>query len=362
MAAPSHPPAEHAARLSDLHLLPRRVYRFRVLGMGLAAFPVALVLRELDAPLASWAWLLASCFAWPHLAHWLARRSTDPFQAELRNLMADSMIAGLWAPLLHFNALPSVLLMSVATADKINTGIRGLWLRSLPGMGLAVLAGGLLTGLAFAPATSMPVLLACLPIMVVHTLAVSLNSFMLVRRVQLQNRQLDELSRVDVLTGLDSRRHWQDQAERLLQRRHAGGPPATLALVDLDWFKDINDRHGHAVGDDVLRGIAALVRRAAGPEAHAGRLGGDEFAIALPATQAEAEAMAERLRASVEAFSLPQAPGLRCSVSIGLAQAHDDDLGLREWIESADKALYRAKHGGRNRTASQPAGPSAQPA
>ncbi|HBD18790.1 MAG TPA: diguanylate cyclase AdrA, partial [Arenimonas sp.] len=94
----------------------------------------------------------------------------------------------------------------------------------------------------------------------------------------------------------------------------------------------------------------------------AGRLGGDEFAIALPATQAEAEVVAERLRESVQAFSLPQAPGLRCSVSIGLAQARDDDLGLREWIESADKALYRAKHGGRNRTATQSAGALAQTA
>ena len=150
---------------------------------------------------ASWAWVLASCFAWPHAAYWLARRSADPFQAELRNLMFDSIIAGLWAPLLHFNALPSVLLMSMATADKVNSGIRGLWLRSLPAMALGLVGAGLLTGFAFEPETTMPVVLACLPIMVIHTLAVSLNSFMLVRRVQLQNRQLDELSRVDVLTG-----------------------------------------------------------------------------------------------------------------------------------------------------------------
>lgn len=350
MAQPPMPDPS-SSRLSDLHLLPRRVYRFRILGMGLAALPIALVLREIDAPAASWAWLVFCSLLWPHVAYLAAMRSADPFQAELRNLMFDSMIAGLWAPLLHFNALPAVLLMTVATADKINSGIRGLWLRSLPGMLLAVAAGGLLTGFAFAPETSLAVLLACLPVLVVHTLAVSLNSFRLVRRVQLQNRRLDELSRVDVLTGLDSRRHWQDQAERLLQRRHARGQPASLILVDVDHFKAFNDQHGHATGDDVLRGIAGALRAAAGTEAHCGRLGGDEFAVALAATAEEAALVAERIHMTVQSLALPQAPGLKCSVSIGLAQARDEDLGLREWLESADKALYRAKGAGRNRTA-----------
>src|SRR5690606_27244383 len=150
---------------SDLHLLPRRVYRFRMLGMGLGAPPIALVLQELGAPMWTWAWLLVTCLVWPQVAYVIARRSASPFDAELRNLMADSMIAGLWAPLMLFTALPSALLVTVATSDKINSGIRGLWLRSLPGMFLAVLVGGLLTGFAFRPETSLPVLLACLPIM-----------------------------------------------------------------------------------------------------------------------------------------------------------------------------------------------------
>src|SRR3546814_20797915 len=72
--------------------------------------------------------------------------------------------------LMHFTVLPAALVMTVATADKINTGVRGLWLRSLPGMALAIVLCGLLTGFAFAPETSMPVLLAFLQIMLIHTL------------------------------------------------------------------------------------------------------------------------------------------------------------------------------------------------
>lgn len=344
--------SDRPARPNQRDLLPQRVYRFRMLGMGLAGLPLVLVLRENHAPIGSWAWALFTCVLWPQFAYWRARRSRTPFDTELHNLMFDSAIAGSWVALMHFNVLPSVLLVTVATADKINTGVRNLWRRSLPGMLLAILAGGLLTGFNFHPETSMPALLACLPVMLIHTMGVSLASYRLVRRVQQQNQRLDALSRIDVLTGLDNRGSWQDHAETLLRQRHAHGQPATLIMVDVDSFKDINDRHGHVIGDDVLCHIAALLRHGNGEDACIGRFGGDEFAVALPATLAEATVVAERIRRAVEQLALPLVPGLRCSISLGLAEAGANDTHLREWIESADRALYRAKQAGRNRTVS----------
>lgn len=337
-------------RPRNLQTLPQRTYRFRVLGMGLASLPLILALRETGAPWPAWAWIVFSCLLWPHLAHQLACRSRDPFKAELRNFVIDSIMAGSWAPMIHFNALPTVVLLTVVTADKVNAGVRGLWLRSLPGMAAALLATGVLTGFAFHPHTSMPVLLACLPILVIHTLAVSLSSYRLVRKVQRQNLQLEELSRRDALTSLDNRRHWQEQADMLLGRHQAGGQPATLMLLDVDRFKDINDRYGHAVGDDVLRGIALLIRSGVRADSHAGRLGGDEFVVAAPCSMLEALASAERIRAAVETLHFPAFPALHCSISIGLADPPASGLGRREWIEAADRALYRAKHAGRNRS------------
>jgi diguanylate cyclase len=338
-----------AMRLSDLRLLPRRVYRLRILGMGLATLPIGTVLRELEAGPVAWAFLVFTGFVWPQLALWRASRARDPYRSELRNLMIDSAIAGLWVPLMHFNLLPSTLLVTLATVDKINTGIRGLWLWSLPGMAGGALVAGVATGFAFAPVTSFAVLVASLPMLLIHTITVSLYSYRLVRKVQSQNRQLDEMSRIDALTGLEARRTWQDHAEVLLEQRHAGGRPVTLLLVDVDRFKEINDVYGHAAGDDVLRGIAAVVRRAIGPNDHAGRYGGDELAIAACGTAVQAAALGERIRAAVAAQHWPQLSDMRCSVSIGVAEAGDADLGLREWIESADRALYRAKSAGRNR-------------
>ncbi len=343
--------ATFAARESDLNLLPRRVFRLRVLGMGLAAPCIAAVLHENAAAASSWLWLGFTALVWPWLAHWLARRSAQPYRAELRNLMLDSAIAGIWVPLMAFNLLPSALLLTLATVDKINTGIRGLWLWSLPGMFAGLVAAGLLTGFEFRPHSSTLVVAACLPMLLIHTIAVSLTGYRLVRKVQRQNRMLDELSRIDMLTGLSGRRHWQEQAELLLQQRHLSGTPVSLLMVDVDRFKEINDGHGHAVGDDVLRGIAAVIRRCVGAGDVAGRFGGDEFGVVLRGDTAHAHGVAERIRAGVAAMALPQLDGASCSVSLGFAEAGDADLGLREWLESADRALYRAKAGGRNQVA-----------
>ena len=328
--------------LRNLHL---RTYPMRTLGMGLAILPVMVVLHELDAGWPAWAWTLFCGLAWPHVALLRAKSSRTPYRAELTNFMIDSAMAGSLAPMMHFNLLPSAMLVTVATADKINAGVRGLWSRSLPGMLAAILLCAWLFGFRTDIATSTPVLLACLPLMVIHTLAVSASSYRLVRKVQKQNMRLDELSRHDSLTGLLSRGHWQEQTSALLAAR----TPASLLLVDVDLFKSINDHHGHAIGDDVLRGIADAIRDAIPAGSHAGRLGGDEFAVAVPLALPETLHIAEGIRSRVQALALGDA-AVRCSVSIGMAEPPATGVDLRTWMEAADRALYRAKAGGRNRT------------
>lgn len=356
-------PPPRAVSERRLSRLPWRTYPLRVLGMGLAALPAVVVLRELQAGPPAWAWVVFGCVLWPHLAYLHATRSGDPFRAELRNFMFDSFIAGSFVPMMHFTLLPSALLLTVVTADKINSGVRGLWLRSLPGVALAILVSGLLNGFQLRIETSTAVLVACLPIMMIHTLAVSGTTYQLVRRLQRQNLALDELNRRDGLTGLLSRGHWLMQADALLRRHQEESVPATLVLVDVDQFKSINDRYGHSTGDEVLRGLAEAVRGLGVSGLQAGRLGGDEFALVLPTGFGTAATHAETLRAAVESLAFPRFPGLHCSISLGLAEPPDAGLGLREWLEAADRALYEAKHSGRNRSvgrgqASAPGGDS----
>lgn len=335
--------------LRNLH---RRTYPMRTLGMGLAILPVLAVLHELDAGWPAWAWTLFCGLAWPHAAWLHAKYSRVPYRAELTNFMIDSAMAGSLAPTMHFNLLPSAMLVTVATADKINAGVRGLWSRSLLGMLAAILLSAVLNGFQADIATSTPVLLACLPLMVIHTLTVSASSYRLVRKVQKQNIRLDELTRSDSLTGLESRDHWRQQADAMLAGHAANRHPVSLLLVDVDLFKTINDRHGHAIGDDVLCGIAGVIRAALPEGSHAGRLGGDEFAIVMPVAAAEARRIAEAIRAGVADLDLPRQPSLRSSVSIGSAEPPTPDADLRTWMEAADHALYRAKAAGRDRVSS----------
>lgn len=330
--------------------LPGRIYRYRMLGMGLGAIAIAMVLLEMRAGPARWALCVFTGLAWPQIAYQWARRSASPFHAEQRNLVVDSAIAALWVPLLHFNLLPSVLLLALSAADKINTDIPGLFRRTLPVSLGAMLAGGLATGFAFQPESSTAVILACLPMLLIHTLVVGLARLRLVRKIMEKNQELDRLARTDMLTGLGLRRHWEHQAAAALHEVHAQAHPAALVLIDIDRFKQVNDRHGHIAGDALLRETGAVLRGVLRPGDIAGRYGGDEFAVICPATGLDdALAMAEAYRAAVEGISLPQAPGLAYSVSIGIAPAQPNHARIEDWIHAADAALYEAKRGGRNR-------------
>ena len=351
-------PGPRAPTSNALHLdsarararFPRRVYRFRIMGMGLGMLPVAAVLHELSAPAVAWSICAFIGLAWPHLALQLARRDAAPHRAEMRNLLIDSGMAGVCVALMQFNLLPSVLIITLATVDKISTGIPRLWLWSVPAMFAGIIAGGLLTGFAFQPATSMPVILASLPVLLIHTIAVSLAGNALIAKIRHKNRQLDELTRIDALTGLGTRRHWQEHAARALADHQQLGTPATLMMLDIDNFKRANDQHGHAIGDQALRAVARMVQRHLGEHGRAGRYGGDEFAVVLARNGAAgARAIAERIRRDVEAARLDGAPEARCTVSIGIAEVGRAHSTLEQWLEDADDSLYRAKRAGRNR-------------
>lgn len=332
--------------------LPQRIHRFRLLGMGLAAICIAAVLHEHGA--APWAWALCvfTGVVWPHVAMRLSSRSASPYRAEVRNLLADSAFAGAWVGLMAFNLLPSVLLFTLVTVDKISTAIPRLWLWSLPAFAAGVFVGSAANGFEVRAHTSTTVLLACLPMLLIHTIAVALASNRLVHKVREKNRLLDELSRTDSLTGLSVRRHWHQQATRTLQRHHAEGAAATLLMMDIDHFKVSNDRHGHSVGDDVLREVAAAIRLQLDERHHAGRYGGDEFGIVLVDVDGmAAQAIADDLLQAVRGITLDNAPGARITASIGMAEASTRHVALEQWIEDADAALYRAKHAGRDRMA-----------
>lgn len=160
---------------------------------------------------------------------------------------------------------------------------------------------------------------------------------------------LQHLATQDSLTGLLNRRVMVDLLEIELKQVERHGHPMTVALVDLDQFKSINDRFGHQAGDAVLVGFAGLAQTQLRQVDKVARWGGEEFLIMLPQVGAsEALSALERLRVAMGNLSFPGCSGLNASLSVGLTQATPGE-SLELLIDRADQALYRAKRCGRNR-------------
>ena len=159
------------------------------------------------------------------------------------------------------------------------------------------------------------------------------------------------LSRIDGLIGICNRQHFISQAETAVKRASESQQELCIILCDLDHFKAINDRHGHATGDWVLREAAAKCSPLLHPPEVFGRFGGEEFGFLLPATGPEAaQQRAEELRAAIAATSVGFGSGeFKVSASFGIAAASSSGYGLRQLLADADAALYQAKAAGRNR-------------
>ncbi|MGH8669959.1 MAG: GGDEF domain-containing protein, partial [Burkholderiales bacterium] len=210
------------------------------------------------------------------------------------------------------------------------------------------------------PYTSLAEMLGALPILVIYPMTVGVITYRLARRVRDQNRLLSEISRTDGLTRLLNRRSWEDAVAAQFQRGGRNGQRASLLMLDIDHFKAINDRHGHLVGDEVIRGLARILRDTLRQQDVPGRYGGEEFGIELPDTgSAGAHTIAERVRRRIEAATL--APGIRATVSIGIAELDRQDREYSVWIAHADRALYSAKERGRNRSERFISNPTPEP-
>jgi diguanylate cyclase (GGDEF)-like protein len=168
----------------------------------------------------------------------------------------------------------------------------------------------------------------------------------------------------DGRTGLTNSRAFDEALERMLANRGERDPLAVL-MLDLDHFKDFNDRFGHPAGDEALRAFAHILRSCVRDEDLVARYGGEEFAICLPsATLGAATEVAERIRERTESTIIPLGPGqtAHLTVSIGVATAPADGSQRLILLKAADEALYRAKLGGRNRVVTRELSPNGHPA
>lgn len=329
----------------------RRLYPARIAGAGLGFWCVAAVFSQRDVPLWAWVALVFHGYLWPHLAWWLARRSDTPHRTEIRNLLVDSLLGGLWVALMAFNALSSVVVLAMLSVDNMAIGgwklLAKAALVQLAGVGIAVV----LVGVQLAPAPTPLVVYACLPMIAFYPLMAAAITFSFSQRLARQKQQWRALSHTDGLTGLPNRRYWEEAVIAQFEQYKRNGRCAALVMADIDHFKAVNDHFGHACGDEVIREVAACIAGHMRRVDVAGRYGGEEFALLLPDTdEAGAWQLAERLRNAVAQSDFAAQPGTRCTLSLGIAMITAARADYRDWIEAADAAMYQAKREGRNRS------------
>ncbi len=163
--------------------------------------------------------------------------------------------------------------------------------------------------------------------------------------LEIQNKSLEEQSTTDHLTGIKNRRSIMEELENRINQSLNYRSPLSIAMIDIDKFKDINDKKGHVLGDKVIKEVANVISSEIRGLDSIGRYGGEEFLIIFPNTRIEkARFVCERIRAKIEDFEFGES--IKATVSIGIA---DYNRGtILEFIDKADLKLYEAKNSGRN--------------
>lgn len=379
-AEQANPPAPAKPR-SEPHWIVTTHYRMRTLSFLNAFLFCAMQIRH--EPAAPWLWaLLAGQFlVYPHVVYLRARRAADSQRAELQNLLLDCFLIAIPAALIGFPLwITFTLFIAVVINNAITRGMRGIVYGSAAfaaGAGL----GGLATGFRIAADSDPWVTALCLFGVVWYLLGIGQVAYkraQLLRstrerlkrgelslqraneslqaqlaEIKVLQEQLREQANRDPLTGLYNRRYLQATIGRELARCRREQAPLCVLLVDIDHFKRVNDRFGHAAGDEVIRLAARLLAAEARSDDVVCRYGGEEFLLLMPKLPlATAVARAERWRAAFAAASVTAgAAQISATLSIGIAMfpEHGDDG--ETLINHADRALYAAKSAGRNRVA-----------
>lgn len=339
---------------------------------------VGLHLRDDPPGTVLWALLALQFLLYPHLMYWRARRAENPRTAETNNLVVDSVLLGAWMAVLAFPLwITFALFISTALNKAVTRGAAGISIGCVA-FAAGALAGVVLAGFRFSPATDWPATLVTIVGLTLYLFAIGIlahtrnNKLRETREMlrageeellavneslhqrvgeihRLQERLQDQANR-DPLTGLYNRRYLDPTLERELARCRREGLPLSLIMMDIDHFKRINDEHGHPAGDAVLKRLAGILLEQSRAEDLVCRHGGEEFLAVQAGMPSEvAQQRAEEWRRTF-AESVVEFEGarIRATLSIGIVAYPEYGRRAEDLIAQADQALYAAKSNGRN--------------
>ena len=329
----------------------RRVRLPRAVGLGWMFLPIAAVLASQPIAGGWWLFLVGWSFVWPHLAWQLASKAIDPLSREIYNLKADAILAGVWVGVMGVNVLPSTALLMMMCMNLMGAGGLRLFIAGMVLMVVSCLVTLQLTGITVAFRSAPLEWWFSLPVIVIYPLLFAWVSYQTATKLAEHKRRLQVMSMRDGMTGVYNRRHWEILLRNEFDNCRRYHRDATLLIIDIDHFKSINDTWGHDVGDEAIIALTRQLQMTLRGSDVIGRFGGDEFAVIMSGTPADnAIAAMSRVHERLNALRLPCAPQVILRISVGVAPLTSQIGHYREWLKSADMALYKAKNAGRNRT------------
>ncbi len=328
----------------------RRMYLMRTLGTLLCFFPILSVLIELQRPFWLLLLLAANAFIWPFIAWQRAKKAALPLKCEQQNLIFDAAAGGFWIAMMAVNLLPSVVIATILMSDRLSAGGFPLMRKAAVAMLSVFAISWLAQGMPFYPAVSSKTLYTTLPLIAIYIFALSVLTDSIARKLRKNSRELERIAMMDPLLDIANRRLLEQRIEfELVKLRHASHS-SILMFIDIDNFKEVNDRYGHKVGDSLLVTVSQILHVATRKSDTPARLGGDEFVILLPDTLYEdAKSIAGRIMEAVAVMTVLPDRYLTLTLSIGIARATQEMASATDWLKAADDALYQAKREGKNR-------------
>jgi diguanylate cyclase len=327
----------------------KRVYQSRIVGCALSLVFVATTTYPGGGTL--WALMVLNGFLWPHIAYQLAIRSADPYRAEQRNLQLDCVYAGGWLVAMQFSLLPSVLLLSMVGMNSVTTKGIGFLLRGLIANAVGVLITGAVIGFTVTLQTPPQVIWACLPMLVLYPFTIGWSSYNLAVQLLRQKKALA------IVTGFDERMftpldHWMYRLAQVLLRCRCGSSTATVAVVRIDEFQALRDRHGGLLMEALSARLGQLIKgEIRSTDLVCSPSAGEFFVLLLQAGAGGARSLTER----VEAFfaeSVANGEGIpEGHIRVGLAEFSYGLVSENEWLQLAKERSAEAEpkgHAGRH--------------
>ncbi|KAF1054259.1 MAG: putative diguanylate cyclase DgcC [Stenotrophomonas maltophilia] len=326
----------------------RRLYGPRTAGCALSFIYIAMVIWPAAPANWVWGWMLVNGFVWPAFARWLALRSEHPYQVELRNLMLDSVFAGGWVAVMHFNVLPSVLLLSMVSMN--NVAAKGLlfMLQGFAAQIAGALLMGLLIGFAFEPYSRNEVIWACLPMLIIYPLSVGWTSHALAVRLFQHRKAFRIINSFDEQDRLLSYDDWMSALAEDFRRCKRSNGFSTLAVLRIDDFASLYQEHGYLAAQAVSARLGQLLKAEVRSGDQLGHSGLDEYLVVFPNTrEGVAQAVLDRIRDRFCHFGERAEELPDVSLSMGLVEFNYLHSSERIWLDSARAGVQPSRSGGR---------------